>query len=259
MTTLPHRTTPEKWDKSENAFTIRRMVKARLEEDFIGTWAIGDAGPADLWDTQAGGGSGNEAATTVANSINGEVTLKSASNDVHNAFNTTMLTGVNLGYKANQGGLTMEARVKIDAITAVALFVGFTDTVAAVPVELPIYKAVDVHDTVDSDATDACGVCFDTDGATDRFFHAGVKNGTDTKAVHGGEDAVPVADTYFVIRVDVSEDGAVRGFLNGVPLGDWVENAVTDTVALTPCIAISNRGAAQRIATIDYIAVEQNR
>lgn len=223
-----------------------------LIEDFYGTWAIGDAGPADTWSTTAGAGTGNEAATTVAASINGEVTLKSASDDGTHAQNNTTFTGINLGYKANSGGLSMSARVKLDAITDAYMFVGFTDTISTT-VECPIFMNAAV---LDSDAADACGIVFDTDATIDAFTLGGVKAGTDTDPLVSSE--VPVADTYVTLRVDVDEDGTVTGYVDGVSIGS-VENAVTVDVGLTPAVIVGNRGAAQRVLTMDWIRTAQNR
>ena len=233
--------------------SVDTSSKFTLLEDFYGTWAIGDAGPADTWSTTAGSGTATAVATTVAASINGEVTLKSASDDGAHSANNSMFTGINLGFKANQGGLAIEARLKIDAITDVYLFVGFTDTISTT-VECPIFLlAADL----DSDATDACGVLFDTDATTDQWCHGGVKAGTDTVPAFSG--TAPAAGTYVVVRVEVSAAGAVQGFINGTAIGTAVADAVTITTALTPAIVIGNRGAAQRVATIDYVRVEQNR
>lgn len=222
-------------------------------DDFYGTWAIGDAGPADTWSTTAGSGTATEVATTVANSLNGVVTMKTSTDDGANSANSTLLTGINLGWKANQGGLMMEARLKLSAITTVALFVGFTDTISTT-VELPIFLAAA---DIDSDATNACGVGFDTDGTTKQFFHGGVKADTDTTPAYSG--SAPVADTYVVIRVEVSAAGSVQGFINGKAIGLPVANAVTVSTALTPCIAVSSRAAAARTLSIDYVWVQQNR
>lgn len=230
-----------------------KSLRSVVFDDFEGTWLISDAGPADHWSTTAGAGTGNAGAVTVAASIGGLVTLKSASDDGTNAQNSSTFTSIGLAYKANSGGLAMETRIKIDAITAVALFVGFTDTISTT-VELPIFLATA---DIDSDATDACGIIFDTDGSTAQWCHGGVKNNTDTVPAYSG--TAPVADTFVVLRVEVSAAGAVQGFVNGTAIGTAVANAVTATTALTPCIVISNRGAAQRVATIDYIKVEQNR
>jgi hypothetical protein len=230
-----------------------KTAKFTLFEDFYGTWLITDAGPADFWSTTAGAGTANAGAVTVAASLNGAVTIKSASDDGTNAQNSSTFTGINLAWKANQGGLAMEVRIKLDAITAVALFVGFTDTISTT-VELPIFlNAADI----DSDATDACGIIFDTDGTTAQWAHGGVKNNTDTVPAYSG--SAPVADTYVVLRVEVSSAGAVQGFVNGKAIGEPVAAAVTSTVALTPAVVVSNRGAAQRVATMDYIWVQQDR
>ena len=227
--------------------------KFTLYEDFFGTWAIGDAGPADRWSSTAGAGTANAVATTVADSLNGTVTLKSASDDGTHAQNCSTFTGINLGWKANQGGLSLEARLKISDISEAVMFVGFTDTISTT-VELPIFLATTA---IDSDAANACGVGYDVDGTTKQFFHGGVKADTDTTPAYSG--GAPVDDTYFVVRVEVSAAGAVQGFINGVAIGTPVANAVTITTALTPAIIIGNRSANQVTATIDYIWVQQNR
>lgn len=224
-----------------------------LYDDFYGTWAIGDAGPADTWSTTAGSGTGNQVATTVAASLNGEVTLKSASDDGAHGANCSTFTGINLGFKANSGGLVLETRLKIDDVSEAVLFVGFTDTISTT-VELPIFLAAA---DIDSDATDACGIVYDVDGTTKQWCHGGVKNGTDTTPAYSG--TAPTDATYVTLRVEVSAAGAVQGFVNGVAIGNPVANAVTATTALTPAIIIGNRSANQVIATIDYIKVEQNR
>lgn len=232
---------------------VDKASKFTLFEDFYGTWAIGDAGPADTWSTTAGSGTGNQVATTVAASLGGTVTLKSASDDGAHGANCSTFTGINLGFKANSGGLALETRLKIDDVSEAVIFVGFTDTISTT-VELPIFLATTA---IDSDATDACGVGYDVDGTTKQWFHGGVKNGTDTTPAYSG--TAPTDATYVIIRVEVSAAGAVQGFINGVAIGNPVADAVTATTALTPAIIIGNRSANQVIATIDYIKVEQNR
>lgn len=228
-------------------------TKSTLIEDFLGTWAIGDAGPADRWASTAGSGTANQVATTVANALNGTVTIKSASDDGAHSANGSTFTGVGLAYKANQGGLILEARLSIDDISEAALFVGFTDTVSST-VELPIFL---VTTAIDSDAADACGVGYDVDGTTKQFFHGGVKANVDTTPAYSG--GAPSDGVYFIVRVEVSAAGAVTGYINGTAIGVAVAAAVTITTALTPAIIIANRSANQVIATVDYIKVQQNR
>lgn len=230
-----------------------RLEKSVLFEDFHGTWAIGDAGPADRFSSTAGGGTGNEAATTVANSLCGEVTLTSASDDGAHAANCSTLTAINLGWKANQGGLALRARIKIDDVSEAVLFVGFTDTVSTT-VELPIYMNAAA---IDSDAVNACGVIYDVDATTDKFYVGGVKANTDTDPI-ALNAVTPVDATYFVIEMEIDTAGTIKAWVDDQFLGE-VPNAVTVTAALTPAIIVGNRSANQVVATIDYIEVSQNR
>jgi hypothetical protein len=221
--------------------------KVVFEDDFLG------ALDARISST-AGSGTGNAALTIVANSVNGTATLKSASDDGTNAQNGSMVTMDHLNWVASQGGLAVEVRLKVDVITAVSFMVGFTDTISTT-VELPVF--VNAGD-IDSDATDACCIGFDTDATTDQWFIGGVKNNTDTALTLYG--SAPSADTYYTIRLEVSTAGAIRGFVDGREFSSGpIANAVTASTALTPYIVVNNRGAAQRILTIDYIRVEQNR
>lgn len=203
----------------------------------------------------AGAGTGNAALTVVANSTNGTATLTTASDNGTHAQNASNVTLDQLNFRADQGGMAMECRLKIDLVSTVALFVGFTDTISST-VEMPVYKA-SASDDLDSDAANACGVGFDTQGTTDQWWHGGVKADTDTAATHSG--TAPSADTFYTIRVEVTAAGAVRGFIDDVAIGSAVSNAVTVTTSLTPVIVIANRTTSQRIATIDYLFAQQSR
>ncbi|RWP31812.1 hypothetical protein [Mesorhizobium sp.] len=201
----------------------------------------------------AGVGSGTGNAVAISAGVGGHVEIKTSSADAADAANISSLSLGGLNWKANQGGLVMEARLQIDAITAVAVFVGFTDTLAST-VEMPIFlNAADI----DSTADDACGVLFDTDGTTDEWCHGGVKATVDTVPAYNGD--APAAATYYTVRVEVSADGAVQGFIDGVAIGDPVPDAVTPTVALTPIIVANNRGAAARNVLVDYLFVQGDR
>ncbi len=221
--------------------------KVTFQDDFIGTIKTAIS-------STAGGGTAN-AAAAIAAGDGGRVTLKSASDDGNNAANSSVITLDTLDWSADQGGLKMEVRLAIDDVSEAALFVGFTDAISST-VNLPIFKALS-SDNIDSDATDACGVAYDIDGTTDEFFQGGVDSDTDTSATHSG--SAPSDNTFVTIRVEVSAAGAVEGFINGVSIGTAVASAITPTVAITPCIVISNRSANQVIATIDYIWAQANR
>lgn len=223
-----------------------------LFDDFYGLWVKSELPNSARWSSTAGAGTGNAAAVTVAASLNGEVTIKSASDDGTDAQNMSMLTGINLGFKANSGGLSMSCRVKLDDITHSYLMVGFTDTISTT-VEAPIFMNGAV---IDSDATNACGIMFDVDATIDSFTLGGVKADVDTDPLVSA--LVPVANTYVILRVDVDVLGTVTGYVNGVSIGS-VANAVTITTALTPCIVIGNRSANQCVVTVDWIKAQQDR
>ena len=226
-------------------------------DDFHGIWNANVAATEQirLWLSTKGSGGNTAVATTVANSVNGEVTLTSSTADGATSANASNITGSNLGYKANKGGLAMEARLKIDDIVEAYVFVGFTDVLGST-VEHPI-DFTDASNTLISDATNACGIVFSGDATTQQWCHGGVKAGTDTTAAFSG--SAPVNDTYVVLRVEVSAAGAVQGFINGTAIGAAVANAVTATTALTPAVVVSSTAAAATVMTLDYIWVQQNR
>lgn len=212
---------------------------------------LGDALEDEL---AAGVGSGTGNAVALSAGVSGRVEIKTSSADAADSANASSIGLAGLNWKANQGGLMMEARVQIDNIAAVMLFVGFTDTLPGT-VELPIYlNGVDI----DSTATDACGVFFDTDGTTAQWGHGGVKADTDTAPAYLG--SAPSAATWYTVRVEVSAAGAVQGYINNVPIpGGAIANAVTSTVALCPIVVACNRGGAARNVLVDYIHVQATR
>ena len=156
-----------------------------------------------------------------------------------------------LNWKANQGNLVFEARIKIAAITTVSLFLGLTDTKA---LEAPFSLATT---TYTSNATDAVGFLFDTEATTDTIRLVGVK--ADTDQTHVDSSAVFVADTYRTFRIEVDALGNAVFYIDGVYVGA-VATAVTITVALTPCFIIRPEGAvAGRTMSIDYYMVAADR
>jgi hypothetical protein len=150
-----------------------------------------------------------------------------------------------LNWKANMGGLRQLWRVKLGIITNIAVFIGFTDQVAAL--EMPIQSAASAN-TITTNATDACGFFFDTSMTADTWWTAGVKADVDT--THFNTTFAPVADTYAYFGIEVSALGAASFFYNGQQVGTTMANAVTATVALTPVIAAFNRTTANGATTI---------
>jgi hypothetical protein len=153
-----------------------------------------------------------------------------------------------LHFKANQGEVCFEARVKLSQITTIAAFIGFTDQVAAL--EMPIQSAASAN-TITTNATDAVGFFFDTSMTADTWWLAGVAN--DVDATHENTTFAPVADTYAVFRIELTAAGGAKFFYNGKQVGSLMSGAVTPTVALVPTIAAFNRTtSATPTITADY-------
>jgi len=155
-----------------------------------------------------------------------------------------------LNWKANQGELAFDTRIKLSAITTVAVFVGFTDQVAAL--EMPIHSAGSAN-TITTNATDAVGLMFDTSMTDDYWWSVGVKNNTD--ATHVSSAIAPTADTWQRLRVEVDVSGNARMYIDGKLIGT-VSSAVTATVALTPVVAAFRRAAEASTIDVDYIDVQ---
>jgi hypothetical protein len=141
-----------------------------------------------------------------------------------------------LAYKANQGGLFFEARLKTSVVTNIAYFMGFTDQTSAL--EMPVNSAASA-DTITTNATDGCGFMFDTSMTTKDLWLVGVANDTDATK----QDALvaPVLATYQTLRVELSTTGIATFYRNGSQIGTAMSGAVTATVLLTPVIAAFNR------------------
>jgi hypothetical protein len=201
-------------------------------------------------EVKAGSGTGN--AVAISAGKGGRVSILTASDDGAITANASSLYLEGLDWRADQGGLVMEARLQLDVVATAYCFVGFTDTISTT-LEAPIFL---VAGDIDSDAANACGVAFDADGTSTKWFHGGVKANADTVPAYG---SAPTAATYTTIRVEVSAAGAVQGFVDGVAIGAAVANAVTATTALCPCIVVANRSAAAITALVDYFYVQGDR
>lgn len=191
---------------------------------------------------------------TVTPAVNGTAVGTIGSTTASMAVSGTQLDA-GLAWKANQGNLIFEAKVKLSQITTVAAFIGFTDQTAAL--EMPIQSAASA-DTITTNASDGVGFMFDTSMATDNWWLVGVAANTD--ATHQDMAAAPVADTYATFRIEVSTAGIATFYYNGTAVGTTMTGAVTATVALTPVIAGFNRTTTGTpTITADYVYVSADR
>lgn len=194
------------------------------------------------------------------NTINWTVTEAASGTVVGTIGDTTASMAVSgvqlsrgLNWKANQGNLVLEARVKISAITNIAVFVGFTDQVSAL--EMPVTLSTTTFTT---NATDAVGFLFDTAATTDTIRLVGVANDVDATAQD--TSLAYVADTYKTFRIELSAAGVATFYIDGTAVGTAMTGALTATVALTPVIAGFNRTTSGTpTITADYMHVSADR
>lgn len=226
----------------------------RVFDDFDGAGQAYSTTPINGWLSRKG--TTNTVDWTVTEAANGTIVGKVGDTTASMAVSGVQLSR-GLSYKANQGDLVFDARVKTGIITNIAIFIGFTDQVAAL--EMPINSAASV-DTITTNATDAVGFMFDTAMATDTWWLVGVAN--DVDATKQDTTVAPVADTYETFRVELSTAGVATFYRNGTLVGTAMTAAVTATVALTPVIAAFNRttaNGATTIITADYIYTSATR
>ena len=161
--------------------------------------------------------------------------------------------GAFYNFKAENGGLSFETRLKLSAITSVKLFVGFTDLGTF---EAPI-EGSGTADGITTNASNAVGIIFDTSMTTDNFWGVGVKADTDATSIN--LDTAPVADTYVILKIEVDKDGDAKFLINGTLVGGIMADAITATTPLTPTIAATSLTTATRTVTVDYVDVRMDR
>jgi hypothetical protein len=222
----------------------------RLYDDFLGDVI------ADQWNCRLG--TDPQCITaTISAAVGGEVAMTTG-DDVAGSM---AVNGVQLDSNLNWRGtvgveMVFEVRVKLNAITNVALFVGLTDQVAAL--EMPFTLAA--GDALTSNATDAVGWLFDTGADTDNWWLVGVAN--DVDATKQNSAIAPVAGTYETLRVQVLYDGSAVFYRNGIKVGTTMTGALRSyptAPTMTPVIAAFSRSTASRLVTADYVYLQQNR
>ena len=207
----------------------------------------------DEWGFVEGTDSATSAAAILSGGIGGVLRLTTGDAGTGYAADAEQMN-MALQWQASNGGLFLEARLKLSAITTCYAFIGFTDTLS---LEAPIVSASSAN-TLTTNASDAVGFMFDTNMTADTWWLTGVAGDTDATAQNTGY--APVADTYAKFRIEISSAGAATFFYNGVLVGTTMTGAVTAATDLTPIIAVSKLSvAAAMTMDIDYVALGMNR
>lgn len=205
------------------------------------------------WQSYQGTDSSCQQAIVYADQTNGLIRLTTGADAGATMALNGSQTQSNLNWKANKGGLMCEFTLTLDAITAIALFIGFTDQDSVL--EMPFILAA--GDILTSNASDAVGVLFDTAADTDNWWLMGVA--ADIDATKQNTTVAPVAATAETWRIELSAIGTATFYRNGAVIGTAMTGAVTPSVLQTPVVAAFSRGAASRNIDVDRIMVQQQR
>lgn len=239
---------------------ISLATKFRIFDDFEGTWAIGDAGPADKWVAGTGTDTSNgaEGPTTVANAPSGRITLTTSTADGGIEAKGAAIATIGLPFEAEEGELYAEGYFKLSDVSEAFFFFGFTDVAPSGTLEESIFLSGSA--TLDSDAANACGVVLDKNSTKSYFYAGGVKGTTDTTPVHAN-DVTPSDNVFFKVQVRVSTTGVLHAWVNGTKItpDGGVAAAVTATTNLCGIASVGVRSGNQVILTVDYLEFMQDR
>jgi hypothetical protein len=196
------------------------------------------------------------------------ITTDTADNDNHAVFAA--------GFKPSDGGMWMEARLKLANVSAVksAAWIGFTETLVLATPVMPFETSVVT--TTYNGAGGMVGFGFDSDATTlawrfaagdggaalatkDRLGAVGTAIGVTANSI------AVTADRWYLFRVEVKPDGKARGYFGGIGAADNLIFIGETTAALGvgdtfhACVMIENRDANLEIMEIDYIEADGGR
>lgn len=165
------------------------------------------------------------------------------------------------------GFMYMEVRCQIDAITTVAVNIGFNDDALEDSNTLPVELS---GTTFTSNAATFVGFVFDTDATNDDWHAFWVDDDNDTSTAIASLRYTGVAwkaAAYWTFRVELQDQGsgnplrAVLSITNdsGTMFQKTVTTNLDRDASLTPYVAQEGRATVNRTLTVDYIAFGGSR
>lgn len=195
---------------------------------------IGDTIDTFLWTANADGGGGS----SIVEAAGGVHVFASdgTNGDIQNLFGAEI-------WRADNGGIVFEARVKLVTSLTQGMFIGLSDDNDADEVPIDIDAG-----TLTTTATDAVGFVYDSQ-ETGNWYAVGVKNGVDTAQT----DCLvgPTVATYQTFVIHVNPAGRAVFSIDGKQVAA-MDSCVTATVALCPAFAQLASGTAAD-AHLDYV------
>ena len=157
----------------------------------------------------------------------------------------------------------MLAKVKISAITAVNVCIGFVDAIENTDDHVAMeISAAALRNC--STTADFCGMIFDTDQTTDVWYLGASNNGTEGTPVAATGSLAPEADTYFYVSVQTDTAGNVL-FYYGTSIRELkpvgiLPTAIAYTSAnlLAPYVGFIARDTNAQVCTVSRIVTWQD-
>lgn len=219
----------------------------RFTEDFCSVTL-----DADTWNVQKGSDGTNVNFAILANQIRGTLRGTAGSGNGGTMATSGVQISSPLNWRANQNGLYAEFRVACFSATNEALFFGFTDQNAALEMPFTLTGAA-----LTSNASNACGVLYDTSATLANWKLVGVAN--DVDAVVQDSGVAPVAGTFELWRIEIGSTGSAMFYRNGAPVGAIMVGAVNNATALCLVVAGFSRTNATKNFDVDLVDAAQNR
>lgn len=157
-----------------------------------------------------------------------------------------------LAFRSDSGGLFFETKIRTTNATGVAMFVGFTNQTGTL--EMPF--TLGAGPTIASSApANAVGFIFDSAGGT-TWYGVGTKANVDTALLD--TTATSPGGTNRVLRVELTNGGTARFFVDGAYAGERAD-AVTATTWLTPVVVAFSRNTTAKNVVLGYVWAGQAR
>jgi hypothetical protein len=192
-----------------------------------------------------------------ADGLNGIVQLTTTNEDIHSAGLAT-----NICYDMNlNGGIVLEARVRMAALTARAVFFGITDVMTQ-DVTILAGSIIDGGTTTTTlTASDLCGFHFSSEYTDSADWH-GVYNGGsttgETTSTSTDLSADATAGEFQILKLTVGNDGTARWYVDGV-LKQTVKGAASTSVDFGALLMVEANAATIASLDVDYLLVESSR
>jgi len=248
-----------RWERSDSGRIFRRFERSTgetvtanapifLKDDFLGDVLQ------DPWNICLGSDA-QAAGAIVAGQSGGLLRLTSGNNSGTAAEDIAMLNaGLNF-LSGTHYDLNLEVKIRMNtAITGGTMGIGFTDVHSTTgSTEEPSSIATA---TLTTNATNGGGIIFDT-GATSKKFHVWGVN-ADTDSVFYDTGVAPVADTFNILRVQLSQGLLLKAWIDGVLVKSQA-SAVATGIPLGLYAYVNATTTASVVCDIDYVAVWASR